>query len=419
MVLKQEKKTKGHYIICHQDNVELSDEHVIPDSMGGYIHCYDVCKNCNSNMGDHVDNHLLNHFFIQGARHNHQLRGKKNGIPNPLKGDATLKSGEKVRVEEVDGVIIPHLLPQAPVVSDDNRTVEFVVDKKDENLIPGMQQKMIKKLGLKDGGYKIETKRVVQQIEHPVVEIKSEIDLKKYKIGILKIAYESCVMLCSQYENDILGQKYAEIIHDASIDRLDEVPFYGDGWNDLFEPVLSQLLDYSNKKRHYIVFFGFEGCLYCMVKLFDMFSQVLKMSDSAYLDELGMVLYINDFEKHQYEVLTMEELADKVTKETLTHYKFDKAGMELMSQLMVGNQVGISANCYGSNLVYNCKGDAVLTEEQLLQSIPEEKINETDDLNGSFKTLFNIPSGFFFRVEPSNQLVQLSEIELVTIVNKY
>ena len=134
MELNQERKAVGHCIICHQDNVTLSDEHIIPDSMGGYIHCYNVCKDCNSKLGEQVDKHLMNHFFIQGARHNHQLKGKKDAIPNPLLGDAVLKTGEKVRVEEENGVITPHLLPTAPVISDDNRSFHVVLDKRDEKL---------------------------------------------------------------------------------------------------------------------------------------------------------------------------------------------------------------------------------------------------------------------------------------------
>lgn len=50
---------KGYCIICHQDNQELSDEHVIPEAIGGYYHIYNVCKDCNSKLGDHVDNLLL------------------------------------------------------------------------------------------------------------------------------------------------------------------------------------------------------------------------------------------------------------------------------------------------------------------------------------------------------------------------
>ena len=78
---------KGYCIICHQDNQELSDEHVIPEAIGGYYHIYNVCKDCNSKLGDHVDNLLLNHWFIKAARHEKGFKGYKGYIPNPLVGE--------------------------------------------------------------------------------------------------------------------------------------------------------------------------------------------------------------------------------------------------------------------------------------------------------------------------------------------
>ena len=36
---------KGYCIICHQDNQELSDEHVIPEAIGGYYHIYPQIRN--------------------------------------------------------------------------------------------------------------------------------------------------------------------------------------------------------------------------------------------------------------------------------------------------------------------------------------------------------------------------------------
>lgn len=419
MELNQERKTVGHCIICHQDNVTLSDEHIIPDSMGGYIHCYNVCKDCNSKLGEQVDKHLMNHFFIQGARHNHHLKGKKDAIPNPLLGDAVLKTGEKVRVEEVNGVITPHLLPTAPVISDDNRSFHVVLDKRDEKLIPSIAQKMYKKMGLKPGEFKIVSQREEHQLIQPVIEKQSIIDLKKFKIGILKIAYESCVQLFPEYENDPNGQLYAEILRTADLDRLDEVPFIGDGFQDPFELHLSKFLDYSNKKRHYIIFFTYGNELYCIVKLFDMFNQCLKMSSNSYLTDNNMVLFVNDFGKCGYEVLTMEELASKVSVFEERHYKFDKAGMDYMAGLQSESPIGFYANRDGLNLVFNEAGRTVATEVQLLLSLPENRVVDSEIKDDSFTSTYHVPSGFYFMLAPTNHLVQLEEVEVVTTMKKF
>ena len=149
---------KGHCIICHRDEVELSDEHVIPDAIGGYYHIYNVCKNCNSNLGNCVDSYLLKHWLIIGARHNKRLAGKTNKIPNPLIGDGHLEDGTKVRMEEdKSGKLAVRILPKSPEISPDGKTFSITVDAKDEKLIESMKRKAMKKLGISLETHKLET----------------------------------------------------------------------------------------------------------------------------------------------------------------------------------------------------------------------------------------------------------------------
>ncbi len=416
---------KGHCIICHQDNVELSDEHVIPDAIGGYIHCLKVCKNCNSHLGENVDSHLLKHFLIIGSRYVHKLKGKKRAIPNPLIGDGVLNTGEKVRVEDVNGVATPRLLPQSPEISDDNKCGRITVDIKDEKLIPAMQQKMLKKMGVEPGEVTIISHREVHKIEHPVVQMQTMVDLKKYKIGLLKIAYECCVEIFPEYENDPLGQKHAEILHDVafevegSLDRLDEVKFEGNGFQDPLEQVLSQFIDYSNQNRHIIILFNHAGHLSCLVKVFNIFSQYIQMSDAPYLSEGDIRLYINDFSKHGYELLTLEELVANQVEERTIGYKFDEKGMAIMTSIPGGIEIGFHANIDGQNLVYNQNGVAIMTEEMLKCMITEDRITDSSLTGGEFSTTYHIPEGFFFCVAPTDSLVQLKEIIEASKINKY
>lgn len=425
MEMSEEKKITGHCIICHKDGVELSDEHVIPDAIGGYIHCYKVCKECNSHLGENVDSHLLRHYLIIGSRHIHKLKGKKGAIPNPLTGDGVLNTGEKVRVEDIDGVATPRILPQSPEISDDNKSGKITVDIKDEKLIPAMQQKMLKKMGVKPGEVTMVSHREVHQIEHPVVQMQAMVDLKNYKIGLLKIAYECCVELFPEYENDPLGQKYAEILHnvafevDGALNRLDEVMFEGNGFQDPLEQVLSQFIDYTNQKRHLIILFNHSGHLCCLVKVFNIFSQYIQMSDSPYLGEGDMRLYINDFSKHGYELLTLEELVANQIEERTTGYKFDETGMALMASIPGGIAVGFHANIDGQNLVYNHDGVAIMTEEMLKCMITEDRITDSSLSGGEFTTKYSIPDGYYFRVSPTESLVQLKEIIETSRIDKY
>ena len=423
--MEAKKEIKGHCIICHQDDVELSDEHVIPDAIGGYIHCFKVCKECNSHLGENVDSHLLNHFLIIGSRYLHKLKGKKGSIPNPLTGDGVLDTGEKVRLEDVNGIATPRLLPQSPEIAVDNKSGKITVDVKDENLIPAMQQKMLKKMGVKPGEVTMVSHREIHQIEHPVVHFWAMVDLKNYKIGLLKIAYECCVELFPEYENDPLGRQYAEILHDVAfevdgaLDRLDEVKFEGDASQDPLEQILSQFIDYSNQKRHLIILFNHAGHLCCLVKVFNIFRQYIQMSDSSYLNEADIRLFINDFSNHGYELFTLDELVANQIEEKTTGYRFDEKGMALIASISGGNGVGFQANMDGQNLVYNQDGVPIMTEKMLKCMMTEDRITDSSLVGGEFTTIYSIPEGYYFYVSPIGALVQLKEIIETSKINMY
>ena len=61
-------KKNGVCIICRENKDNLSDEHVIPDAIGGYYHIYTVCKECNSKLGQNIDSKLVKHPFTSFMR---------------------------------------------------------------------------------------------------------------------------------------------------------------------------------------------------------------------------------------------------------------------------------------------------------------------------------------------------------------
>ena len=277
---------KGYCIICHKDDVELNDEHVIPEAIGGYTHIYNVCTECNSKLGENVDSKLLNHWFIVASRHEKKLKGYSGAIPNPLLGDGILSTGEKVRMEvDSSGVIFPRLLPSSPEVAPDKMSFKIKVDAKDEKLIPQMQSKVLKKNKFDSSKFHLQSTRTVEKIEHPEVKMQFKIDMRSYRFGLLKIAYEIAVDQLEGYYDDSMAKFYSAILYDESreiADRLDEAYFVGDGITDVFKDVLSPMIDYNNTDRHLIVLANIEGKLHCMVKLFDKFCQVIRISDKPY-----------------------------------------------------------------------------------------------------------------------------------------
>ena len=76
-------------IICKLEK-ELTDEHIVPEFMGGGLVVRNVCGECNSKMGKGFEGRLSNNFIYKGARFFNDIKGK-SGIPFPFDGGRVLR----------------------------------------------------------------------------------------------------------------------------------------------------------------------------------------------------------------------------------------------------------------------------------------------------------------------------------------
>lgn len=63
-------------IICNEENLQPSDEHILPDSLGGKIIINSVCKKCNSILGETVDSWILNDDLFVVIRDRLKIKNK-------------------------------------------------------------------------------------------------------------------------------------------------------------------------------------------------------------------------------------------------------------------------------------------------------------------------------------------------------
>ncbi|MDE6287226.1 MAG: HNH endonuclease [Muribaculaceae bacterium] len=297
-------------IICHKKNVEASDEHIIPLALGGVMHTWNVCKTCNSRFGEDVDTLLTDHDLISFQRHQHRLRGQSKQIPaSPLEGTFQGDDGEKYRVEYNDGKFEAHPFPK--FIEEGRGHLTLSIDPRDLKKADDMIKKYCRRKH-----YKIdETQRRVSPVYErpaPEVTVNLHIDIMRFRLAIVKIAYEFAATLFPDLLHDETMTRIADILHDAAFDRLGELVFIGNGFNNLMPMILGDFVDFDNPKRHYIFLTNLDDGLYCCVKLFNTFFLGVKLSDKVYNAADNAILAINDFEKHQYDLYTLEELADKV-----------------------------------------------------------------------------------------------------------
>lgn len=85
---------------------EPSDEHVIPDSIGGRIHIHEVCADCNSHLSRTADGPFASCPLIELARYVHSIGGKRNIVPFPFGGVGTIEDGQKVSLNQE---FVPHV----------------------------------------------------------------------------------------------------------------------------------------------------------------------------------------------------------------------------------------------------------------------------------------------------------------------
>lgn len=211
---------KGRCIICHTDNSELSDEHVFPDAIGGGYHIYTVCKKCNSFLGEAVDNPLTDHIIIKLFREDYKLAGKTGKIPSFLL-DSEIQNKDnpeekmKFYIDENNELKLKYL-PNTKEVIDENGNTKFEVkvDYSDKDKLAKIQEKKIERYQKKGFSANLSKPEIVSQ-KGMTIQSELKFDLLKYRIGLLKIAYESMCDFFPEYENDIYGLQISDILRKA------------------------------------------------------------------------------------------------------------------------------------------------------------------------------------------------------------
>lgn len=405
-------------IICHRNQVEASDEHIIPKALGGYMHTWKVCKECNSTMGHKVDSLITTQYFITFERYKHQLRGQSGeAVKNPLIGTFLGDDGNKYKIEEEEGKLISHLVTSTKI-SDDGNQMSIIVDGRDKEKVGDIIAKFCKRKG-----YELPEKIPELAIEKkpaPAVQIQSSINIADISLAMLKIAYEFTACILPEYIHDAEAKKIAEILLSADSKRLNEIQISTNMFEDVFQPIFGNYIDFSKNTRHYILLINIENKLCCFVKLFNLFCVPIAMSNQLYKDIDQPIIAINDFAEKDFNIFSMEDLLQIVTTKTNYVVKFVEPYNTKWSK--TASQLGIYCDLYNQhNLCYDLSGKYLGTDYELMTRMPEESVEQQVEEN-CIRNIFHMDGKVFFRlVAPYAlmQLVPINEIILETEIKRY
>lgn len=413
---------KGRCILCRRDGREMSDEHVIPDAIGGYYHIYSVCKECNSRLGSKVDKYLLDNWLTVVKRNEHQMAGKTGVVPHPLMGEGVLEDGQKVRMEkDEEGHLFPYLIPSAPIVSDDGKQVSFSLDARDAKSVNHITEKVLKRKGFDRTRTAIESFRQDIHIDKPCVRMQFSIDIKSYLLSLLKIAYEFTIDQLPSYIEDPQARLYADILLCGEKDRVDEISVMANGFMDKKFVILPTYID-NNEHRHLLFLTEVENQLVCVVKLFDVYGVSIRMSDKSYgVGQENGIIAINDFGTRTCDIYTLEEVIQKVIGKTRREFIFDEAGDALINRVINENNyetVGFACNGDGYNLIFNEFGVPIGTEEQYLLFQDKKSLDHTTMTDEGIVSTYDYPDGYYYCLKPINQLVKIKGLKELITLNK-
>ncbi|WP_279499560.1 HNH endonuclease [Aeromonas veronii] len=133
-------------IICLDKNPitkdnPLTDEHIVPEFIGGTLTAKNVCKICNSRFGHGFEGRLSNSFIFKLSKQVYNISGKSKKTTSAFSGLYDHPSLGKVRVNDDNRVIT---LPNIDIIEDDDGLdIILKIDKQDQHKAKSMLAKKV------------------------------------------------------------------------------------------------------------------------------------------------------------------------------------------------------------------------------------------------------------------------------------
>ena len=162
-----------------------------------------------------------------------------------------------------------------------------------------------------------------------------------------------------------------------------------------------------------------EGKLYCIVKLFDKFCQIIKMSDCNYGEDGMVLIAINDFLKRECRFYNPIDLIKATKYREYTTFKFSTEAQAYLDKQKNNEKIGFVCNLERDNLLFDCHKNILCTESMLLLML--EKLNHVKDSiykSNEISVIYTIPPGYYYLCAPEDVLLMVEEITKVTVFQK-
>lgn len=413
----------GHCIICHQDNVPMSDEHVIPKSIGGCYHVYNVCDDCNKNrFGVHVDPLLVDHPMIQLFRWQKKLKGHYGSYPHPFAKPDGSTDGSKYGVNDKNGTLEPFLYPRIDIERDEKgqlKQLRLEIDIDEADKADGIIKKRLDREGIDLSKIRY-NKTVTKEETSPVLHYRWEMDLHDFNLDLLKMAYEFTCDSIKNYENDPIARHIADILYNYDPKRLDELKMTNHKMDDWIDNVFGDYIDFSSDDRHYLFLICREERAACIVRLFNKICTGFVMSESKDVSFWYSRVLINDTTKHEYANFTLKKLIEDISGPAEISFEFDrkryKGGLNL-KKIPCGQEY-FYHDSRGEVLLFNEERMPIANVAEYTERMQEQRI--AGGVASGYQTTYYFPTErLYVMLEGEKEFVPIERIVSRSRVRKY
>lgn len=203
-------------IFCYRgrSEIDLTEEHIFPEALGGQLIVRAVCKRCNDQLGSYVDGMLTEDFLVRMLRLGLRIPNKSGAVPSPLH-DAAVKDhphrrGTYFQPNREGGGRVKLLPLVERAISPDGRsTVKVVAEPQEaEEILRKLRERAARK------GQEIRVvERWKETIKKPTVVKETQTQPTNLVRPLLKIAYELGVLwLGAEYASHVCGLPLARAV---------------------------------------------------------------------------------------------------------------------------------------------------------------------------------------------------------------
>ncbi len=303
-------------IICKKikNDEEFNKEHIIPESIGGFLTIDNVCKVCNSRLGEEIDSRIIDDFLIKGNIVANRIGNKNNKekilfeklISNKdSKIKLIAKRGENGEFKKWDA----NTSLKSSEEDKNHHSISFDSDKDVKIVL-----KEIEKL-FKDKYGKILTEEEKNEIiykinnesSHPKMEFNytGHIDFEKLAREFVKIAYETAhYILGENYFDDEMGKDLRESLFDENHELIKK--YTERGMELMSYPKLKEnfnkINNFSEKNLiHLIQIHESNNKIYLAINLFNSYKNCICITETADLYNFNEPLYFIAFYYENHE----------------------------------------------------------------------------------------------------------------------